>query len=204
MLVSIADVWGATRWCQMDFNTMFHFISVRHDPGETQDPLGQCRVSQWVRGFHLDISWQSGYQCLACRSRCIPPWICIPRSSLTNWSSSCFYKPSLLHVLRFNLRSSETRWVPVDITILVFCGIYQSCSMVHWCAQGLVENVWPSGYPHEFCFWLFGKTHSHLWPAGRYFVALEALNLFLFSQTSRYWTRWWVKDLLQPCTALLE
>lgn len=90
MLVSIADVWGATRWCQMDFNTMFHFISVRHDPGETQDPLGQCRVSQWVRGFHLDISWQSGCQCLACRSRCIPPWICIPRSSLTNWSSSCF------------------------------------------------------------------------------------------------------------------
>lgn len=108
MLVSIPDVWGATRWCQMDFNTMFHFISVRHDPGETQDPLGQCRVWQWVRGFHLDISWQSGCGCLAC-SRCIPPWICIPRSSLTNWSSSWFYKPCLSHLLRFNLRSSVKR-----------------------------------------------------------------------------------------------
>ncbi len=68
-------------------------------------------------------------------------------------------------------------------------------------AQGPLEDIRPSGHPHEVCLWLFGQRHSHqCWRS--FCRALAVLILFLLAQRSRYWSCWWVKDLLRPCPAL--
>ncbi len=132
---------------------------------------------------------------LACRGVCIPSWICLPRPSLSHHQTShaewCYRQRNVLHGISwpFHVCHKCSGWTCSHLCKAQGTSGGPASSGVQWqmqielhgagqWAQRPLEDVGPSGHPHEVCFWLLGQRHSHQWPAGGHFVGLCQCSSF--------------------------
>ncbi len=149
--------------------------------------------------------------CLACRGLCIPPWICLPRPSLTHHQTGhaewCYKQRNvfhsfprpfhvLSHVLRVNQLSVKSKGCQ-----------WQTCQF--WCSMANVNRAprcWavstgPTIGRHSWSLFLivWSETFTPVACWRSFCRALAVLILFFLAQRSIYRSCWWVKDLLQSC-----
>lgn len=151
---------------------------------------------------------------LACRHLCVPPGTYFPRLSLTHHPTP---QANIMFATgKHNVLPNFSRVFHVcHMCSGRICSIGGSAnsgilwqlliglqSARHW-TQGTLDDVDPLGHPHKVSFWLFGQKHSQYWPAGGNFVGLWQCSSWSSLHKKIHTSYWLVKDLLQPCSALL-